>query len=210
MMKSARIILITAFVFLSLGMNAQVFIGGNFNISQTGGKRNDGSLKPSEFDLNLSPQIGKFLSDKVAIGIGLDFGLNNTNSNQDVERIKKTTSFGVVPFLRYYALTTGKFSVFGQANAGFSFANSNTTLGGNNIEKTKSNSISLNLVPGVSYDISERLALETYINLFNIGVGQTSSTVNDNKETNNYFVIGGGLNDVVRIGNITIGAIYKF
>jgi outer membrane protein len=209
-MRSARIILITSFVFLSLGINAQVFIGGNFNISQNGGKETDGSKKASEFNLNLSPQAGKFLSDKVAIGLGLNFGFNTTNSNQDVERIKKTTSVGVVPFLRYYAVTAGKFSVFGQANAGVAFANSNTTLGGNNIEKTKSNSISLNIVPGLSYDVSERLALETYINIFNVGVGQTSSTLNGNKETINYFNVGGGLNDIAHVGNITIGAIYKF
>lgn len=210
-MKSAKTILISFFILLSAGLNAQVFLGGNVNMALSGGKNENDSKKTSEFDFGLSPKIGTFLSDKVAIGIEFNFGVSTSNNNHEIETITRTVNSGVSPFLRYYAFAAGKFSVYGQANAGVAFSHSDTKFGGDIVTEGKHSMVGIRFFPGLSYDITERISLETAINFLNVHYSMTTSTdENNNKETASSFGLGAGLDGVVNTGNISIGAIYKF
>lgn len=210
-MKSAKTILISLFILLSAGLNAQVFLGGNVNLALSGGKNGNDSKKTSEFDFNLTPKIGTFLSDKVAIGIEINFGYSTTNNNHEIETITKTVRSGVSPFLRYYAVSAGKFSVYGQANAGVAFSTSDTKFGNNMVTEAKQNSVGISFFPGVSYELSERISLETSINFLNLHYNMTTETdENNNKETDSIFGLGAGLDGIVNTGNISVGAIFRF
>jgi opacity protein-like surface antigen len=213
-MKTYRIVSTAFFVlFMATGLNAQVFVGGNFGINLSGGKHDNGTTvtdRPSNLGINLSPRIGTFLSEKVAAGISLSLGYSRHEDNIDGENIGTTSTFGVSPFMRYYAIQAGKFSVFGQGSLGFYYSSEKSKIAGTTNEGPKSTQLSLDFFPGVAYDLTEKISLETSISLLNMGLTLQTTKEGNNKTTGTNFNLGGGLNNLASIGNITIGAIYKF
>jgi hypothetical protein len=212
-MKSCRIALIALLALLSTGLNAQVFVGGNFNMNLSGGKNDNGTSitdRPSSFSLGLSPKFGKFLSEKAAVGVSLNFAMASSNNHANTETVVNSSSFGVSPFLRYYAIKMSKFSVFGQGSIGFSYASSKTKFGTDVTDGPKTTSFSLSIVPGVAFDLNEKLSLETSINVLGFGLSQNMQKAGNSKETSTNLNLGAGLGNIVNTGNITIGAIYKF
>lgn len=211
-MKSVKVALISIFVLFSVSLNAQVFVGGNIGVRLAGGTNDDNSKKPTEFDLNIAPTMGKFISEKTAIGVTLNFGTSIENNNEAVEVVDKVTAFGISPFIRYYAVNLNKFSVFGQGSVGLSLANQRSTVEGDLVKGPKSSQISLGIVPGLAYEVNDRLSLETTINLFNFGFSH--ATIKDadgsDKEKTTVFGMGAGLDDLANTNNISIGAIWKF
>lgn len=211
-MKSVKVALISLFVLFSVGLNAQVFVGGNFGLRLSGGTNDDNSKKPTKFELNIAPTAGKFISDKTAIGVSLNFGTSSENNNQDIEVVNKITAFGISPFIRYYAVNFNKFSIFGQGNVGLSFAHHNQKVEGDLQEGPKSSQIALGIVPGLSYELSDKISLETTIDLFNFGFSHTTIKDADgtNAEKTTVFGMGAGLDNLANTNNISIGAIFKF
>lgn len=100
-MKSSRVSLIVLFSVFCIGLNAQVFIGGNFGFNISDDKTNDGGAtinKSSNYSLSLSPKIGKFLSEKTAIGFALNISLSGNTAGVNPETISKSSSWEVVFF----------------------------------------------------------------------------------------------------------------
>lgn len=202
--------MISFIVFFSISANAQVFIGGGFNFDTQGGKYRDESKRPGKATFSLSPQIGKFLSDKVAAGVGLNLGFSSENNQASIETVTRSTYIGIAPFLRYYAFTTEKFSVFGQATAGMSFGNEKTKYDGDVIDEEKYNVSFFNIAPGLAYNLSDKISLETRLNFLNFGFSRTARGDGDNKDIYTNFGFGANLDNIVKVGDITIGAIFKF
>jgi long-subunit fatty acid transport protein len=212
-MKSPRIITTALFVFIAMSLNAQVFLGGGLGFNTAGGSVDDGSSttdKPSTFNFNISPMVGKFASEKLAYGLALNFVTGRTESAGTPVTINTSNTYGFTPFLRYYAVKMNKFSVFGQANAGISFSNSKSKTGGVTIDGPKTSMLYLNIYPALSYEISERLSLEAGINILNFGLNYTTVKTGNTTDKTTNFGFGAGLNNIVKLGDITIGAIYKF
>ena len=212
-MKSYRVFSIVLFSLLFISVNAQVFVGGNFGFSTTNNKSQFGATttsKGSDYDFTLSPIMGKFLSEKFAVGVELDLSLSGSKAVANTETIHKSSSVGVSPFLRYYAIKWDKFSIFGQANLGVTFTGSSTKTDGTTTDGPKSTRLYLSIYPGLSYDISEKLSLQTSLNILSFGYNYKTTKVGTTKDINSSFIFGAGLSDIVSIGNITIGAIYKF
>lgn len=213
-MKASRIILIAIFACLATtGLKAQMYIGGGFGINTIGGKFDNGNQvtdKPSEFNFNFSPEFGKFLSEKTAIGVSLNLGLSVKNNNAAVETIDTETEFGISPYLRYYAITAGKFSVFGQGNIGFAYAVTKSKNGETTTDGPKHTQFAFTVLPGLAYELNDKISLETSMNILSLGYVVSTATSGDNKTTNFRYNFGAGLNNIVNVGSITIGAIYKF
>jgi len=212
-MKSDRIFLIAFFCFFCVSLNAQVFVGGNFSLNTSGGHNTTGTTKtdnPSSFGFNLSPKAGIFLSEKFAAGAALDISYSGTKTPGNPETASKSSTIGIIPFLRYYAIKFNKFSVFGQGNLGLSFSNSSTKTGGTTTDGPKTTRLYLNIVPGLAYDLTEKLSLETSLNFLSFGYYHTTSDDGNSKDITSSFGIGAGLDNIVTVGNISIGAIYKF
>jgi opacity protein-like surface antigen len=211
-MKSVKVALISLFVLFSVGLNAQVFVGGSFGLRLSGGTNDDNSKKPSKFELGIAPVAGKFISEKAAVGVGLNFGSSVENNNQSIEVVDKVTAFGISPFIRYYAVNLNKFSVFGQGTVGLSFAKQNSTVEGDLVEGPKSSVMSLGIVPGLAYDVNDKISLETTINFFNFGFSHsvTKSANGSDKEKTTAFGMGADLDNIANTNNISIGAIFKF
>lgn len=210
-MKSCKVFLIAICSFVFINLNAQVFVGGSagFNTSNN----NDAGTTPrksSSYNLNLRPNVGKFLSEKLAIGLALDISLSGSKTDGNPETITNSSGIGVNPFLRYYAVTWNKFSIYGQGNIGMEFSNSSVKSGGTTNDGPKQTRTYLNIFPGLSYDISEKLSLETALHILNFGYSYITSKEGFFKDKGSNFNIGAGLSNIVSLNAITIGAIYKF
>ena len=214
-MKLYRVILIALFSSFCLSLNAQVFIGGSIQFMSSNEKaeyKNTILSKESVMGLAFSPNVGVFLSDNVALGIELDLMTITGKSGISNEITYKESAIGLSPYFRYYAWNWNKFSVFGQGNVGFSLSKSTSELGSTITKGPKETNFYIMFVPGLSYDLTDKFALETSINLLSIGFNHSMVTdddgdYNDNEST---FYFGAGLDNIVTIGAIKIGAIYKF
>ena len=112
--------------------------------------------------------------------------------------------------MRYYAIKWDKFSVFGQGNIGLALSNSRTKVDGSTTDGPKTTELYLSVYPGLSYDISDKLSLQTSLNILSLGYNYTTTKIGSNTGNSSNFNIGAGLSNIVSISAITIGAIYKF
>lgn len=212
-MKSYKILLVSLFAFFTIGLNAQIFVGGNFGMNFSNGRTEDVNTntdKPSIFSFNLSPRIGKFLSEKVAAGVSLSFSFDTENNKAAIEMIEKSSGIGITPFLRYYAIKVNKFSAYGQANIGFAYSKSSIKTGATINEGPKNTSLFFNVAPGLAYDLNDHLSLETSINVLSLGFYQQTSKIGSSISHTSSFGMGAGLSNIANTGSLTIGAIYKF
>ncbi len=212
-MKSTRFIFTGLLIFLCFSLNAQVFIGGNFSFKASGGSIDDGSTttdKISSFSIDLLPKVGKFMSEEVAVGAALSISYGHVRMPGVNEVVSKSHTVGIVPFMRYYPLKINKFSIYGQANVGLLFTGSNTKSGGTTTDGPSTTSFYINVFPGLAYELNERLSLETSLNFLSFGYHNNTTKNGAVKDKTSTFNIGAGIDNIISVGSITIGAIYKF
>jgi hypothetical protein len=211
-MKSSSVYLVVLFSFFCINLNSQVFVGGNIGFNTSNDKTDNGTTtnKRSDYRFDLSPRLGKFLSEKFAIGCYLDVSLSGNTTGINPEIISKSSSFGGGLFLRYYAIKWNKFSVFGEGDIGLDFSNSSIKTGGSTTDGPKTTRLYLNFAPGLSFDINDKLSLQTSLNILSFGYNYVMTKDGSSKDSNSSFNIGAGLSNIVSIGAITVGAIYKF
>jgi len=212
-MKTFKVFLIVLFSLFCVNLNAQFFVGGNLKFNTSNHKTDDGTTttqETSNYSFDLSPEVGKFLSEKFAIGFAFDISLSRGKTGVTTETITNSSTIGGSPFLRYYAIKWDKFSVFGQGNIGLEFSNSSVKTGGSTTDGPKITRSYINIYPGLSYDISDKLSLETSLNILSFGYYYVTTKDGSLKGKTSGFNIGTGLDNIVSFNAITIGAIYKF
>ena len=212
-MKYYRLLLIGLFTFFCVSLNAQFFVGGSIGLNTSGGSIDNGTTttdKASSFSFDLQPKVGRFLSEKLAVGAALDISFSRNKTPGINEIVTKSSTIGIIPFLRYYAIQMDKFSVFVQGNVGLTFSGSTTKVGAASTDGPKITRIYLTIMPGLAYDLSDRLSLETSLNILSFGYYNTTIKQGNAKDKTSQFNFGAGIDNVVSVGSITIGAIYKF
>ncbi|MFY9307958.1 MAG: hypothetical protein WAQ28_02795 [Bacteroidia bacterium] len=173
---------------LSAGAFSQIskgtkFLGGNLS---AGLERSDNfydapGLSESTYinrSFGITPGFGYFISDKMAIGLsaGYSYSYNGSSykpsGSSSYTQINSTRGNWVSanPYVRYYLTLGEKAALFSQLNASYSHGFMNKDFvyddGMNEqIEKNKISSLRLgiSLVPGFSYFLSDKFALETTI-----------------------------------------------
>jgi hypothetical protein len=211
-MKPIKVILLSLFTIVVVNANAQVFVSGSIGMSSSGGSVTNGNTtrdKNTNNSFNFSPSVGTFLLEEWAIGLGLLIGSSKTyNPNNDVTTT--SSSFGISPFARYYFFNVNRFSAFGQGTLGISSGSSKWKSNNVTVDGPKTSTFSINVAPGIAYNLSERFALETSINLFSFGFSHQTEKDGDRRDKTSNFHLGAGLNNIANTGNIRIGAIWKF
>ena len=225
-----KLVLTFAVIFATItAANAQLFIGGNLGLgvsslgkSETTGGATTVTVDPiNTLSFNIVPRIGYNLNDKMAIGLDLYFGMNNTKYPDgyylnETDHKVSATSFGADLFFRYYAIEVGQFSVFAEANAGLMMGNGseeyktgNTTT---TIDAPKTTDIFVGIIPGISYKVNEKLQFDAYLGLcelcftHNVTKTETNNTTTTNSD--NQFNLGINQNNN---GNLLkIGVVYNF
>ena len=142
-------IVIIALAFLSLQSYAQtkknnLMIGGNIGYSST----KTSSLNVKNTTLNISPTVGYFVGDNLAVGVNLNY------SQEKFASITQSLfSFG--PFARYYFGEHDKLKPFGQIGLGLFSGNHQV-----NFNNTKITGSSYHIGLGTAYFLTKNVALE--------------------------------------------------
>jgi hypothetical protein len=209
-----RAIVILTCIFASTHFcSSQFFVGGSISIDAQGGKtENNGNTTKSTSSVifSLRPQIGFQISPKVDIGAYLSYGYHHTNSNADPALISNETSMGLLPYIRYYAWTLNKFSVYGEAAGLFNYSISKSHQGDIEYDDEKIVTLGLVAYPGMSYKINEKIELMALINLFSVGVTQSIHKTGDTKESSFGSHFGVNMDHILTTGSISVGAIFRF
>ena len=122
-----------------------VIVEGNFSLTSETIPAGGGSTKNTT-SYGFAPVGGYFISDKFALGLGLNIESNKSNSQE-------VNTFGVGVFGRYYFLDLGqRFKVYGQAALGFDSINNKTV-------DAKSTDIGFSAGLGVNYFLTRSLAI---------------------------------------------------
>jgi len=172
--------------------NGDIFISGSVGINSS----KTGDFKTSDF--NITPRVGFFVTDNIAIGASLGY----MSSKIDAGDTATNSQFSVGVFGRYYATPASDFSVF--AELGVNYVSMKNEYGVDTdgslfATDSKPNSMEIALRPGVSYFLSDHFALEASI----AALSYSSYDPDGGDKTTNF-----GLN--VDLTNVNMGLIYKF
>ncbi len=172
--------------------NGDVFISGSVGINSS----KTGDFKTNDF--NITPRVGFFVADNIAIGASLGYMSTKLDDGSDDV---SNSAFSVGVFGRYYATPASDFSFF--AELGFDYLSYDSEFavidGEIFVGDSKPSEMRIGLRPGVSYFMSSNWALEA-----SIGALEYSSYDPDGGDKTTGF----GLN--VDLTNVNVGLIYKF
>lgn len=207
--------------------NAQVtkgtlMFGGSLgaNITMESTKKVTGAAddkRPGYTEWNLSPTVGYFLSDGLAVGLSLNLSSSYVSSISSTDG--KTTEnimasgLGVSLFARKYMLITEKVYFHGQGSIGYTSGSytDRKAVGASGLadnDKYTFSNIGINVTPGLTYFVSPKWGVDFSLNNI-IGYNMTTSKVEDtstsasSETTGGNFAIGAGLTP-------TLGLFYYF
>lgn len=194
---------------------AQLYAGGSLGYQSSGVSTASGSTTvngKSTTAITLSPEVGYYLNQNLAVGISLSFLSNSVTTpiGTTSSTIDLSNTYMFTPYARYHVLRSGSFSFFGEGSIGIGGQVSQTTKG-NTIDKGPSvGTFALAVSPGISYDLSEKFCL--IAKLGNIGYQSSSSsttnTIGTTSTTTTITTSSFGIN--VGLNALSFGAIMKF
>ncbi len=170
---------------LLLGGDFSFFVQEQKTASGTSGKNNG---------FNFSPLIGVATRTNIIQGGYLRIG-SSKNTNSVSTAVTKTNITGAGYFIRKYGVIKNNFSGFIQGNAGVGYS-TNSFEFQNTLNKSKQTSVGINISPGLSYKVSQKLQLEAGLN----NIANISYQVTKNLITNP------GVNDVVRSTQVSVSS----
>lgn len=222
-----KVFLTLALAAFAFAANAQFVVSGDLGFNHNGLKN---TLDGKEYwtgttnkatDFGIALKAGYQLTDQIQAGVMIGFAITNTKAEADPTNTGSVTSttkinthdfaFGV--YGRYDFLQFNKLSVFAEGQLAIGMGGGKTeveTAGAPTVstDAPKTFSLGLNVVPGVSYKLTDRLSAELYFDFIGLGfnMGKTTTKVTDatGKEvddvtTNTSF----GLNATTDRDNIT-------
>ncbi|QNF33493.1 porin family protein [Adhaeribacter swui] len=144
------------------------FIGGSASFSNRTDKntRNpDIDNKSVSTSYSLYPKAGYFITDNIALGLGINYYSNRTKykeSSIDESFRGKQHSLGINPFARYYKMLGEKIGFFGQ----FTLSYENGKSKNNDFIYQKQTSFGASLAPGFVFFATPKIGIETTIGNF--------------------------------------------
>ena len=146
------------------------FLTGSLGISSQNDK--DANYKTNSTTINVG--VGHFLSDNVAVGVGLGIGSNKETDGTTTVVEESTLAAGA--FARYYFSPKSKFSMFGHLGVNYASATDKTSD-----PDLKISGMDIFAAPGFNYFISKNLSLEAVIG--RIGYSSAKADVTGAKGT---------------------------
>jgi hypothetical protein len=165
-----------------------LFMTGSFGYTST----KTGDVKTNEF--SIAPRVGYFVTSNIAVGGQLGYVSGTETDEFDAET--DTNVFTVGAFGRYYFTPARNFSFFG--HLGLDYASAKTEFEGGG--ETKADGFQLALAPGISYFVSDHIALEATFG----ALGYSTYEVDGADDSTDSFELSADLT------NITFGILYKF
>lgn len=212
----------------AIAMHAQMYVAGSIGFDVSGGKTttkdqttSTESKSPRTTSFLIAPSIGYYITDKFLIGGKLGIGTESeTMFNNEGGTATKTSSldWAISPYARYKCVELQKFGVWieGAIELGGSTGKETT---GNTSEKLPYTTIyGINFYPVLTYDLTDRLTLETGLNILGLGFNGSASTTKSiiNEQTitttttQNSFGFAATTDNVIgTLGSISIGISFK-
>lgn len=167
-----KILLSLAFVATAVAAQAQegtygfgegdVLLEGSLNANTTDNKNT--TIKTSDF--NFTPKAGYFVTDKFAVGLGLNIGSEKEENYSDVSANKYTekgSNVGFEVFGRYYIADLNRFQPYAELGIGYDSYKSERTsvVGGTTttVENPKFNAFGVNATLGFNYFVTPKIAI---------------------------------------------------
>jgi outer membrane protein len=149
-----------------------LFIGGGLGISAGGGKTESktGSTtvstdNPKTTSLSISPGIGYFIADNLAIGLDFNVGVNTSKTKgTNFTNTKTGTSLGVSPFIKYYKMVNDNFGFTGAFSVQVSSQKTKEKYESGSTSTTsdgpKYSNLGIGITPGFVFFPSEKIGIE--------------------------------------------------
>lgn len=153
-MKTLILFLVLTF---TASLNAQItkgnwLVGGDIAFSYTKSKP-ESTVDSKAYDINISPNVGYFFWDKLALGLRLNYFMSRYKSDRGTA---KYDSFLVSPIVKYYFMDTDKMvNPFIESSYRFSLIN-------------ESNSKEFSAKGGIAIFLNHSVALEIALNYLNL------------------------------------------
>jgi len=154
------------------------YVGGTVSFSGYNNRPNKEVDQPTNFNqisFNPSLQVGSFVKDKVMVGVGagaaLYFGWTKSKFSGALPDFKENRqTYSLSPFIRHYKSLSPKWAIFLNSSAEFLFLRSRMNVVPFDIIENGF-AAGIQIIPGISYWISPRFALESDINLLSLSTG---------------------------------------
>ena len=170
-----KLLVLAAFVGVASFANAQttagsIMVGGSLGFGSGKSEATTSSVTvdgPKITAFNISPNVGYFIMDNVAVGLRLGYG-SQKNTQKDVpaagdETVTKQSDFTISPFARYYVSMADKAGLFLDASVDIGSGKTTTdvTTGGTTVSnETTDKSFGINVRPGVYWFVTDHIGLE--------------------------------------------------
>ena len=213
-----KTILILAIASIAVTLNAQWFLGGNVGFStrteQTIADSGTDYANKTIIGFQIAPKAGYYFNEKFAFGLSLSIGGNftlATNPNAP-DHLSFSVPWKFSPFVRYHVYNYKKFSLILEGSTGVSgnhFKASQNTDFKDNIGINV-----INITPVLGYKLTDHFQLEAGLNFlslgYNIYLNYAGEKPNKTTHIAHDFNIGFNSANIISMGYLTIGAIYKF
>lgn len=193
-----KILLSLAFVATGVAAQAQegtygfgegdVLLEGSLRANTTDDK--NATLKTSEF--NFTPKAGYFVTDKFAVGLGLNIGSSkeeNYSDNNASTFTDKGNTVGFEVFGRYYIADLNRFQPYAELGVGYNTSKFERTSVINDITTTveapKFNQFGVNATLGFNYFVTPKIAVNFALSDV-IGFNSGKSDASGAKAENNF------------------------
>jgi len=141
-----KIMMTLAAVAVAATMNAQVYVGGSFGLTQD----HTSNSQVSTNMFTISPEVGYNLNEKFAVGVAFGYSYRGTTGGVHHNR------YTVNPYLRYTFVKAGEFSAF--VDGGLEYATDHTK----GLKKSE-NTFGFRVNPGIAYNVSQKVTLVAHL-----------------------------------------------
>lgn len=183
-MRKFTLLLCASIGFLGINKSSAQLQKGNLLVGATLGDMNLGLQSGNtSFSIAISPKVGWFIEDNIAIGGQIKLGFATDDKGTDI-------NYGVGAFGRYYF---GQKEMVVMKHARF-FAEANAGINGMNTDpkgpvgSTNTNGLGIGFGPGVAYFITPNIGLEALLK-YDLTVGFGNATTSNNFGINVGFQI---------------------
>ena len=219
-----KLIISLALLLPAAAANAQFHFGGqvsiNFDNERTSYNSGVVNNKENAYIVSLKPKLYWNINDKMQVGgrIGFAFGRLTSGTIYDSEVkdpesiVNRAVGWSICPFYGYKFLSWKRISVWGEANVFFGRYYNTDQKKATLKEWGTRSEYGFQLLPVVSIDLTEKLALQVHLGIISLGWYGTSSNYADRVvTTSSWDVHKGGLAGIAQgLADYGIGVVKKF
>jgi len=220
-MNMKKIMITVVLVAFAVAVQAQFAVGGQFglNFSNTTLKPDDGDdfRTSRSIGFSIAPMVAYNLGDGLILGVQPTFSLGTqTSFFPGIDDIRVTTTgVGLNVFALYTYMSIGRVNFLAKPIIGFSTSSQKRRPGSGNDDYdllNRTNIFRFGVVPVVDFHVNERIMLIATLNFLDLSFRRTGTRTlanPDRRTVTNTFGFDFNSGNIVNLGGLTIGFLYK-